>query len=112
MFREFLNQKSFETNFLFSFPFYPTNIPSIFLSYLILLAIFFFAGPVSSLTQPHIQPTDPIPLVIFKLQTPAAALLFVVSSAFGIVEPPHLLPLFPSENDRTPSPPFPRFHLP
>jgi hypothetical protein len=37
--------------------------------------------------------------------------LFVLSSATGIVELPHLLPLFLSENDRTSSPPLPCFHL-
>jgi hypothetical protein len=46
-------------------------------------------------------------LVIFDLKipavaaTPVAALLFVVLFATGTVELPHLLSLFPSENDRT-----------
>jgi hypothetical protein len=54
----------------------------------------------------HITYSQPY---FFHYSPPSASLittqLFVVSSAFGTMEPPHLLPLFPSKNSCTPLPP-------
>jgi hypothetical protein len=61
------------------------------------------------------SPTQ-FPFIIFDLQppllaSPVATPLFAVSSASSTMESPRLLPHFPSENGRTPSPLLPRFHL-
>jgi hypothetical protein len=132
-FEEFLNQKPFESNFQFLaaqksfpilFPFFLSVLDHQYsFSYLFdpshTLNHIFFTDPVNCSAQPCIRPTDPISFGHLQPRDDnrhlwplrAAALLFTVSSAFGTVELPHLLPFFLNENGRTALLPLPCFHL-